>query len=89
MKALPGFHALTGCDTVEKFTSKSKEALAKQFIEADSKTLNAFRRYHQGHFNEDFEAIERFVVTSYVLKSSKITELSEARWYVFSKMQKA
>ena len=41
------------------------------------------------HFSEDFEAIKWFVVTSYVHKSSKITDLEEAGWYVFSKMQKA
>ena len=34
------------------------------------------------------EAIKRFVVTSYILKSSKITDFAQAGWYVFSKMQK-
>ena len=34
------------------------------------------------------EAIKRFVVTSYIPKSSKITDFAQAGWYVFSKMQK-
>ena len=86
-KALAGFLALAGCDTVEKFKSKSKEAWIKHFLQADSKILNTFCRYPQGYFSEDFEAIKRFVVTSYVPKSSKITDFTEAGWYVFSKMQ--
>ena len=31
-KALPGFHALTGYGTVEKFTSKSKRPWSKHFL---------------------------------------------------------
>ena len=73
---MTGFHTLTGCDADDKFTSKSKEAWTKHFLQADSKILNAFCRYLQEHFNEDFEAIKRFVVTSYVPKSSKITDKS-------------
>ena len=87
-KALAGYHALTGCDTVEKFTSKSKEVWTKHFLQADSKILNAFCRYPQEHFSEDLEAIKRFIVTWHVPKSSKITDFPEAGWYVFSKMQK-
>ena len=48
-KALAGFHVLTGCDPVEKFTGKSKEAWTKHFLQADSKVLNAFCRYSQEH----------------------------------------
>ena len=40
VKALPRFYALIGCDTVEKFTSKSKEAWAKHFLQADGKMLS-------------------------------------------------
>ena len=82
-KALAGFHPLTGCDTVKKFSSKSKEAWTKHFLQADSKILNALCRYPQEHFSEDFEAIKRFTVMLYVLKSSKITDLGESRWYAF------
>ena len=88
-KPLAGFHALTGCDTVKKFTSKSNEAWTKHFLQADSKILNAFCRYPQEHFSDNFEAMKRFVVTSYVPKSSKITDFAEAGWYVFLKMEKA
>ena len=35
-KALAGFPALTGCDTMEKFKGKSKEAWTK-FLQADCK----------------------------------------------------
>ena len=44
-EALAGFHVLSGCDTVEKFTSKSKEAWKKHFLQADSKISNTFCRY--------------------------------------------
>ena len=87
--SLAGFQALKGCDTAETFTSKSKEAWTKHFLQAGNIILNAFCRYSEEHFSEDFEAIKWFVVTSYVQKSSKITDLEEAGWYVFSKMQKA
>ena len=63
--------------------------MEKQFLQADSKILNAFCRYPQEHFSEGFEVIKGFVVTSYVFKSSKITDFAEAGWYVFSKIQKA
>ena len=88
-RSLAGFQALKGCDTAETFTSKSKEAWTKHFLQAGNIILNAFCRYSEEHFSEDFEAIKWFVVTSYVQKSSKITDLEEAGWYVFSKMQKA
>ena len=88
-KALAGFHTLTGCATANKFTSRSKEAWTKIFLQAESKIINAFCRYPQEHFSEDFEAIKRFFVTSYVPKSSKITDVAEDGWYVLSKMQKA
>ena len=64
----------------KKFTSKSKETWTKDFFQAN--------RYPLEHFSESFEAIKRFVFVLYVLKSSKITVLAEARWNVFSKMQK-
>ena len=81
-KGLTGFHALTGSDIVEKFTSKSKEAWTKHFLQADSKILNSFCRYSQEHFGENFEAIKRFVVRSYVPRSSKITDFAEAWWWL-------
>ena len=87
--AFAGFHALRGCNTAEKFTNKSKEAWTKHLLQVDSKILNGFHRYPQEHFSEGFGAIKRVVVTSYAPKSSNITGLAEARWYVFSKMQKA
>ena len=40
------------------------------------------------YFSEDFEAIKRSAVTSYVPKSSKITDLAKAWWYVFSKCRR-
>ena len=46
-KGLAGFHVLTDCDTVEKFTCKSKETWTKHFLHADRKTLKAFCRYPQ------------------------------------------
>ena len=76
-KALPGFHALAGCDTVEKFTS-NKRSMDKIVPSGWQQNLNAFCEYPQEHFSKDFEAINRFVVTSYVLKSSKIIDLTEA-----------
>ena len=50
--------------------------------------LNGICRYPQEHIRDYFEAIKIFGVTSYVPKSSKITDLAEARWFVFSKVQK-
>ena len=88
-KAMAGFHVPTGCDTVEKFTSKSKETWKKHFLQAGSKIFNAFYWHPEEHFSQDFKAIERFVVTSYVPKSSKVTDFAEAWWYVFSKIKKA
>ena len=50
-KAMAGFHVPTGCDTVEKFTSKSKETWKKHFLQAGSKIFNAFYWHPEEHFS--------------------------------------
>ena len=73
--------------------SRNSQANQKKHGKNTSFRLTAKSQIHsagiQKHFSEDFEAIKRFAVTSYVSKSSKITDFAEAGWYVFSKTQKA
>ena len=73
---------------VEKFTSKSKEAWKKTLPSGWQQNLKCILQVLKELFSENFEAIKRFVVTSHVPKSCKITDLAEGRWFVFSKMQK-
>ena len=73
---------------VEKFTSKSKEAWKKTLPSGWQQNLKCILQVLKELFSENFEAIKRFVVTSHVPKSCKITDLAEGRWLVFQKCRR-
>ena len=79
---------MTGCDTVKRFTSKSKEAWTKHFFQADSKISNAFCSYPQEHFTENFEAIKIIVLTPYVPNLIRLRTLQKLGGTYFQKCRR-
>ena len=86
-KALPIFHALTGCDTTSTFFGKGKKSAWKAW-KAYKDVTNAFLFLAQNPFqqldkdSEVFKKIERFTVLTYSLKSS-LSSVNEARLTLF------
>ena len=72
--------------------SRNSQANQKKHGKNTSFRLTAKSQIHsagiQKHFSEDFEAIKRFAVTSYVSKSSKITDFAEAGGTYFQKRRR-
>ena len=81
--ALLGFHAFTGCDTVEKFTGISKEKWTKLFLSLDEPILKALTNFKNIIDSTNWECLERFVCNGYLPKGCKIENLEDARWHVF------
>ena len=74
----------------QKIHKQIKRSIDKILPSDWQQNLKCIRKcipHPEDHISEDFEAIKRFVVTSYIPKSSKIIDFAEAGWDVFSKMQ--
>ena len=85
-KALPAFHALTGCDTVSFFAGKGK-AKAWEVWMAFPQATEAFLYLASGPdaLQETYcETLEQFVVLIYD-KTSSVTIVNEARQHLFSR----
>ena len=88
-KALPMFHAFSGCDTVSFFAGKGKKTCWetwKSFQEA----TEAFHRLSSGQETVDkssLDTLERLVVLMYA-KASQATEVNEVRQTLFSRQSR-
>ena len=86
--ALPGLHALSGCDQTGRVCGKSKTSWWNTLEKADEETLEAL-----GNLGEDptiqeqtVIAIEHFICQLYV-SGTCISSVKELRWSLFSKRQ--
>ena len=80
--ALPGMHALTGCDTVSAFAGKGKVAALKLVqTNPDISTTLAKLSHSFGVPNEKMVSVERFVCHLY--GSKKVTSIDELRYATF------
>ena len=80
--ALPGMHALTGCDTVSAFVGKGKVAALKLVqTNPDISTTLAKLSHSFGVPNEKMVSVERFVCHLY--GSKKVTSIDELRYATF------
>jgi len=77
--ALPLFHALTGCDTVSSFLGKGKTTAFNTWTKYPelSESLNSIRTSKGESLNEEFMAIERFIVLMYSSSSDSSSVNSE------------
>lgn len=91
-RALPPFHALTGCDTTSAFFGKGKTTAWKTWTiypDITEALLSMVNNIYSPLTLESpcFKAIERFVVLLYD-KTSELTSVNEARRDLFSKKNK-
>ena len=76
--ALIGFHFFSGCDAVEKFTRKFKDARTKSFLNSDLDVFKAFPlllKHVNTEIMHNLKAFTPKVYSQKTLKSSKLTEL--------------
>lgn len=88
-KALPGFHALTGCDYNPSFYRKGK-AYPFMILEKSQEYQEAFASLGDVTSNEltasNFQILEKFVCEMYGVKG--IRQVNDARFHLFSKNYK-
>lgn len=83
-RALPMFHAFTGCDTVSCFLGKGKKTAWQTWLQYDDVT-SAFLHFMscRSLSDESLEKIERFVVLLYDRTSTKL-RVNDARKQLFA-----
>ena len=89
-KAILGFHTITRCDQTGRFTGKSKSTWWKIFMKADSPIIDALCKLGVNEalpVLETLESMGKFVVKLYGGETYNINNLSDLRWYLFSKHQ--
>ena len=87
-----GFHVLTGCDQIGRFSGKSKSSWWREFLKCNEDALIALAKLGDEEVLPSLSTldnIERFVVAVYgeKKKSEYIETLAQLRWYFFSKFQ--
>jgi len=82
-KALPFFHAMTGCDTVSSFGSKRKKS-AFETWNACSEATTGFLAAARGDLEEALPIPERYVVALYD-RASDSTDVNDYRRRLFTR----
>ena len=77
-------HTLTGCDVTGKFRGKSKSPWVKGFLQADTETIEYFKDFPSYENAETNIRIFETFVCSIFCPGSSITDLSSARWMVWT-----
>ena len=75
-QALISMHIFSGCDTVEKFSSKAKVTWVNCFEKCSDDTVEAFKQLHIDVNETVVNTLEKFVCKAYTSMSSKIEKLS-------------
>ena len=85
-QALPGLHALTGCDTVSSFAGKGKKA-ALDIVKADEDSRASIHRIGERvpPMREDLRKMERFVWSLY--NDVNCCNVNDTRYKLFCKNQ--
>ena len=79
-EALIGFHCFSGCDTVAKFSGKSKAKWTAVFLKSPPNIITAFSK----QCGELADELEIFTAGVYNPKNKKPQTLGEVRGYSFS-----
>ncbi|KAK3923417.1 Envelopment polyprotein [Frankliniella fusca] len=82
-RALPVFHALTGCDQISSFRGRSKNSAFEAWMSFPEVT-NAFLAIAGGYWEEAMPLIEKFVIALYD-RSCSCTTVNECRRYLITK----
>ena len=92
-RALPIFHAFSGCDTTSSFNGKGKKSawqtwkIYQELTPAlESLAINPFQQLSVG--SSSFQKLERFTILMYD-KSSPFDSINEARMNLFCKQNRA
>ena len=83
-RALPLFHALTGCDTVSSFTGRGKKTAWAIWMVLPELTEALLLLSYAPRNISDNAIIERFVILLYDL-TSKCTDIDQARRKLFAR----
>lgn len=86
--ALPGFHAISGCDTTGSLFGKGKLSYWKAFVSASEEELEALQKLGTSDLVPDdvLHQLEIFICRVY--KASTLTKsLAELRWSMFTAKQ--
>ena len=88
-KALPFFHAFTGCDTVSAFVGKGKKTAWQAWNVYDNatETFRSLSKPCDSLTEQDIDVIEEFVVIMYD-RSSISTKVNETRLDLFARKQR-
>lgn len=89
-KALPFFHAFTGCDTVSAFVGKGKKSAwqAWNVFEAATEVFRSLGTAKDTIMDSEMDILEQFVVIMYD-RSSTTCKVDEARLDLFARKQRA
>ena len=89
VKALRGFHAISGYDTTGRIFGKSKLAWRNAFINANDRMLNALAELGIGEkpSEEVLRGCEEFICSLLNSKNSMYTEAKERRWHYFRRLK--
>ena len=91
VRALPEFHAFTGCDQTGKFRGFSKETCWKTFIDSPEVVVKSFQELGSSNEHPSEEVIHGlalFVLNLYRnTRQNNVDTLGSLRWYMFSKYQ--
>jgi len=88
-RALPVFHALTGCDTVSSFSGKGKKSMWQTWSAFPDVTAAFLELSDSGHSPDDISEatislLERFIVVVYD-RTSELSDLNSCRRQLFTK----
>ena len=90
VRALPGFHAFTGCDQTGKFRGFSKETCWKTFIDSPE-VVKSFQELGSSNEHPSKEVIHGLVLLVLNLycntRPNDVNTLGSLQWYMFSKYQ--
>ena len=81
--AVIGMHCFSGCDTVEKFSRKTKIAWMQAFMNTKNDVLEAFKKLKMGLSEEIVLKLAEFMAKVYMKKSEIVKTLSGARWLMY------
>ena len=86
--ALPGLHALNGCDNSGCFAVKAKVSFWNIFCQANNSMISALGALgtSSGLSDENCAALEAFICRVYITQAS-ISKVSQRRWWMFKKKQ--
>jgi hypothetical protein len=82
-EAIIGFHCFTGCDTVEKFSGKTKSKWTQAFLKCSPSVINAFIKLSTEVSDDILCELESFTASVYNPKCKKRQTLGEVRWSVY------